>query len=108
MAANKKYTADYDTEGQSVGYARPLARTYGGPLDKTGFYRTLEEAQTYAASADAYVGQIIDVITDNDVVPYIIKNTDGDLKALGGVENGDGKVKLVYDDTISALKFVFT
>lgn len=26
---------------------------------------------------------------------------------LGGIENADGRAKIVYDDTISAIKFVF-
>lgn len=116
--ANKYLSKDITN---TVGYARPISRIEGTVLDASGFYPSLEDttstvdgknititgAETYAKSANAYVGQIINVVTDTDVTPYVIKNTNGDLKSLGGVENGDGKIKLVYDDTLAALKFVF-
>lgn len=76
--ANKKLTKDLTN---AVSYARPIVRTNGDPLDKTGFYETTTEATTYAAGADAYVGQIINIIND-DVQPYVIKDEDGTLKRI--------------------------
>ena len=101
-----KYLSDEVTN--TVGYARPIARTQGTLLDKSGYYPTLDRAKEYAASGDAYVGQIIHVVTDTDVKSYVIKNAAGDLKQLGsGVQDGDGKAWLEYDEELQAIKFMF-
>lgn len=75
--ANKKFTSNYDTAGTYVSYARPIARTQGDPLDKTGFYNNIGTAKTYAGSNDSYVGQIINVIESNGIQGYHIANEDG-------------------------------
>lgn len=98
------------------------------PLDARSYFenKTLEEVTEIikgakeAGSTESvyYIGQIITIVNNGisnayQITPNDISSTTGEvqsckLKNLGGVENGDGKVKLVYDDRISALKFEFT
>ena len=97
------------------------------PLDARSYFenKTLEEVTNIiknakeAGSTDSvyYIGQIITIVNNGvsnayQITPDVISSAgvvqSCKLKNLGGVENGDGKVKLVYDDTLAALKFVFT
>ena len=107
--AVKHLSTSYNAAGSTLNITKPLSRFSDFPLDATGFFESIADAEKYAKEdPHAYVGQIINVINgDTDATPYVIKNTDGDLKFLSGVENGDGKIKLVYDDSLNALKFVF-
>lgn len=91
--ANKKLTSELTN---AVSYARPIVRTNGDPLDKTGFYDTEENAKSYAASADAYVGQLVSVISDDTVTGYQVKDTNGNLR------------KIAYRDEIDALDVATT
>lgn len=51
-----------------------MTRAEAGPLDFTSVYYSFSDAASYAADASgvAYVGQIITVITDNEVQAYVI------------------------------------
>jgi hypothetical protein len=51
-----------------------MTRAEAGPLDFTSVYYSFSDAASYAAdnSGVAYVGQIITVITDNEVQAYVI------------------------------------
>lgn len=62
---------------------KSFARANGQPLDASEVYYSLEAAQAYAATAQAYVGQKIVVIEDGIVTHYSVENTNGDLKELG-------------------------
>lgn len=54
------------------------------PLDDSSVFYSMGEAQTYAQSnPTAYVGQVISVVVDGVSTIYQIKNTAGDLEALG-------------------------
>lgn len=71
------------------------------PLDKTSVYGSLEEAQTYAQTSPlAYVGQVLSVVVDGVSTTYQIKNTAGDLEALG---TGDleGDVDSIVDARVA-------
>lgn len=72
------------------------------PLDKTSVYGSLAAAQTYAqTNPTAYVGQIISVVADGVSTIYQIKNTAGDLEALG---TGDleGDVGSIVDSRVAS------
>lgn len=66
-------------------FDKSFFRANGQPLDASEIYYSLIEAQTYAASDVAYVGQKIVVIEDGVVSHYSIIDADGNLKQLGGV-----------------------
>lgn len=56
------------------------------PLDKTGIYGSLTEAQTYAQTSPlAYVGQVLAVVENGEAKQYQIKDTAGTLEPLGGL-----------------------
>ena len=75
-------------------FDKSFFRANGQPLDASEIYYSLLEAQTYAASDVAYVGQKIVVIEDNIVTHYTIVDTLGTLKPLGGIiEWDDEKLK---------------
>lgn len=107
--ATKHLSTEFSSGGSKLTITKPLGRYDSQPLCAQGYFSTLSEAQTYAKSdPHAYVGEILQVITDADVKSYIIKNVAGDLKQLGsGVEDGDDNAKLVYDPDLDAIKFVF-
>ena len=68
-------------------FDKSFARANGQPLDKSEVYYSLEDAEAYAATDIAYVGQILSVVvTENDktkVEVYKIKDTAGNLELIG-------------------------
>ena len=79
-------------------FEKSFSRAKGQPLDSTEVYYSLEEARTYAATANAYVGQKIVVVEDNIVTHYSIEDVAGNLKELGVKPLGDGKSIAVSED----------
>lgn len=69
---------------------KSFARANGQPLDASEVYYSLTDAQTYAASAQAYIGQKIVVIEEGIVTHYSIEDTKGALKELGSKPVADG------------------
>ena len=69
---------------------KSFARANGQPLDASEVYYSLEAAQAYAATAQAYIGQKIVVIENGVVTHYSVENTDGALKELGSKPVADG------------------
>ncbi|MDO4360357.1 MAG: hypothetical protein Q4C28_12675 [Escherichia coli] len=68
----------------SMEFPMAFSRQDSFPLDKTSVYGSLADAQTYAQTSPlAYVGQILSVVVDGVSTAYQIKNTAGDLEALG-------------------------
>ena len=74
-----------------MSFAKSFARLNGQPLDKSEIWYSLAEAQAYAATDAAYVGQILAVIDSesNNVVFYGIQNAAGLLKEVGSTPVGD-------------------
>lgn len=64
-------------------FDKTFSRANGQPLDNTTIWYSLEQAQNYAASEKAYVGQIITVVDENITTHYSIINTDGVLEEVG-------------------------
>ena len=71
-----------------MSFAKSFARLNGQPLDKSEIWYSLEEAQEYALTDAAYVGQILAVIdTENSKVDYFgIQNVSGELKSIGSTD----------------------
>lgn len=85
---------------------KSFARANGQPLDVSEVYYSLDAAKTYAAGAQAYIGQKI-VVVENDVVThYSIENAAGDLKELGSKPVGDNSSIVVTDNGTISLKGV--
>ena len=74
-----------------MSFAKSFARLNGQPLDKSEIWYSLAEAQAYAATDAAYVGQILAVIDSekNNVVFYGIQDAAGLLKEVGSAPVGD-------------------
>ena len=74
-----------------MSFAKSFARLNGQPLDKSEIWYSLAEAQAYAATEAAYVGQILAVIDteNNKVVFYGIQDVSGTLKEVGSTPVGD-------------------
>lgn len=74
-----------------VSFAKSFARLNGQPLDKSEIWYSLAEAQAYAATEAAYVGQILAVIDteNNKVVFYGVQDVSGTLKEVGSTPVGD-------------------
>ncbi len=74
-----------------MSFAKSFARLNGQPLDKSEIWYNLADAQAYAATEAAYVGQILSVIDsdNNKVVFYGIQDTAGTLKEVGSAPIGD-------------------
>lgn len=87
-----------------MSFAKSFARLNGQPLDKSEIWYSLEEAQAYAATDAAYVGQILAVIdTENNKVDYFgIQNTSGELKAVGAT-NIPGDITTTIDELTNLL-----
>lgn len=81
-----------------MSFAKSFARLNGQPLDKSEIWYSLAEAQAYAATDAAYVGQILAVINaeNNTVSFYGIQNANGELVEVGS-GNVDEIVSLVED-----------
>lgn len=77
-----------------MSFAKSFARLNGQPLDKSEIWYSLAEAQAYAATDAAYVGQILAVVdTENNTVSfYGIQNANGEL-----IEVGSGDVNEVMN-----------
>ena len=85
----------------------PLSYRRGNaiPLDESSVWYSYEEMVEYATSPNsktAYVGQILTLVDEvaNTSKVYVILNTAGDLKELGGIsgENNNNVVNLYGDD----------
>ena len=81
-----------------MSFAKSFARLNGQPLDKSEIWYSLAEAQAYAATDAAYVGQILAVIdAENNTVSFHgIQNANGELVEVGS-GNVDEVVSLVED-----------
>lgn len=81
-----------------MSFAKSFARLNGQPLDKSEIWYNLAEAQAYAATDAAYVGQILAVIdAENNTVSFHgIQNANGELVEVGS-GNVDEVVSLVED-----------
>ena len=79
-----------------MSFAKSFARLNGQPLDKSEIWYSLAEAQAYAATNAAYVGQILAVVDaeNNTVSFYGIQNANGELVEIGS-GNVDEVVSLV-------------
>lgn len=74
-----------------MSFAKSFARLNGQPLDKSEIWYSLAEAEAYAATDAAYVGQILAVIDSakNNVVFYGIQDAAGTLTEVGSAPVGD-------------------
>lgn len=74
-----------------MSFAKSFARLNGQPLDKSEIWYNLADAQAYAATDAAYVGQILSIIDsdNNKVVFYGIQDAEGTLKEVGSAPIGD-------------------
>ena len=90
-----------------MSFAKSFARLNGQPLDKSEIWYSLAEAQAYAATDAAYVGQILAVIdTDNEkVVFYGIQDAAGSLKEVGSTPIGDDLSVEIVDGAIQLKNF---
>ena len=81
-----------------MSFAKSFARLNGQPLDKSEIWYSSAEAQAYATTDAAYVGQILAVIDaeNNTVSFYGIQNANGELVEVGS-GNVDEVVSLVED-----------
>ena len=81
---------------------KSFARANGQPLDASEVYYSLDAAKTYAAGAQAYIGQKIVVIENGIVSHYSVEDTDGNLKELGAKPVADGTtVEIAADGKIT-------
>ena len=85
---------------------KSFARANGQPLDASEVYYSLEAAKTYAATAQAYIGQKIVVVENGVVTHYGIEDAAGNLKELGSKPVGDGNSIVVAEDGTVSLKGV--
>ena len=83
---------------------KSFARANGQPLDASEVYYSLEAAKTYAATAQAYIGQKIVVVEDGVVTHYSVEDTAGNLKELGSKPVGDEKTITVAENGTISLK----
>lgn len=90
-----------------VSFAKSFARLNGQPLDKSEIWYSLAEAQAYAATEAAYVGQILAVIDtgNNKVVFYGVQDTLGTLKEVGSTPVGDELSVEIVDGVIQLKGF---
>lgn len=71
-------------------------RANGQPLDNTSVWYSKTDAENYAKSNKAYVGQIISVISNTDTAIYQIINTQGELQKVGQSSQGGGGQSLQW------------
>lgn len=90
-----------------VSFAKSFARLNGQPLDKSEIWYSLAEAQAYAATEAAYVGQILAVIDteNNKVVFYGVQDVSGTLKEVGSSPVGDELSIEIVDGVIQLKGF---
>ena len=77
---------------------KSFARANGQPLDASEVYYSLAAAKTYAATAQAYIGQKIVVIENGVVTHYSVEDTAGNLKELGSKPVADGTTVAIGAD----------
>lgn len=87
---------------------KSFARANGQPLDASEVYYSLEAARTYAAGAQAYIGQKIVVVENGVVTHYGIEDAAGTLKELGSKPVGDNSTIVVADNGTISLKGIGT
>lgn len=85
---------------------KSFARANGQPLDASEVYYSLEAARTYAAGAQAYIGQKIVVVENGVVTHYGIEDAAGNLKELGSKPVGDNNSIVVAENGTISLKGV--
>ena len=90
-----------------MSFAKSFARLNGQPLDKSEIWYSLAEAQAYAATDAAYVGQSLAVIDseNNKVVFYGIQDAAGTLKEVGSTPVGDDLSIEIVDGAIQLKNF---
>ena len=75
-------------ETDKTAQGKSFDRMEGLPLDSTSVWNSLSSLQSYAAQSStspqttSYVGQIVSVVRDTEVVPYQIYNSSGTLKRI--------------------------
>lgn len=85
-------------------FDKSFSRMNGQPLDASEVYYSLADAEAYAATSAAYVGQKIVVVDEeNGVVKHYGVEVDGSLKELGAATLGDNKT-IELDEGILSLK----
>ena len=86
----------------SMEFPLSMKRQDAFALDPTCVWSSLEEAQDYAkTNPTAYIGQVISVVVDGTATIYQIKNTAGDLEALG-TGNLEGDVGSIVDARVAS------
>ena len=90
-----------------MSFAKSFIRLDGQPLDKSEIWYNFDEAQSYAKTDAAYVGQILSVINseNNNVIFYGIQDTEGTLKEIGSSAVGDNVSLEVIDNVIQLKNF---
>lgn len=78
---------------------KSFARANGQPLDASEVYYSKAAAETYAKTAQAYIGQKIVVIENGIVTHYSVETTDGTLKELGSKPVADGTTVAIDETT---------
>ena len=78
---------------------KSFARANGQPLDASEVYYSKAAAETYAQTAQAYIGQKIVVIENGIVTHYSVETTDGTLKELGSKPVADGTTVAIDEAT---------
>lgn len=90
-----------------MSFAKSFARLNGQPLDKSEIWYSLAEAQEYAATDAAYVGQTLAVIDseNKNVVFYGIQDAEGTLKEVGSAPVGDNLSIEIVDGKVQLKNF---
>ena len=83
----KNFTSD-----TLMSFGKSFARLNGQPLDKSAIWYSLEEAQAYAATGSAYVGQPVAVIDEANLKTTLyIVGANSTLEPVGIIPSGDSK-----------------
>lgn len=83
----KNFTSD-----TLMSFGKSFARLNGQPLDKSAIWYSLEEAQAYAATGSAYVGQPVAVIDEANLKTTLyIVGANSTLEPVGIIPSGDAK-----------------
>ena len=83
----KNFTSD-----TLMSFGKSFARLNGQPLDKSAIWYSLEEAQAYAATGSAYVGQPVAVIDETNLKTTLyIVGANSTLEQVGIIPSGDSK-----------------
>lgn len=104
-----KYNLESYTSADGLGFPLNFRRGNPNPLDNSSVWKSLSDAQTYAATDPvAYVGQVLTVVNtaengSQSVTAYTIQDTNGTLKEIGSVPVGDDKTITVVNGKIQLL-----